>query len=79
MRNDVTTSIKVCFGPCSTETNLPCGEHTICNQGAIETGVSAGCTFEPLTGEACPRNNGRCDEPEGTGICVEASDPEDCS
>ena len=25
VRNGVTTSTKVCFGPCNTETNAPCG------------------------------------------------------
>lgn len=78
MRNGVTTSVKVCLDPCNPETNIPCGENTRCSTGTVQDAPATGCTFLPLTA-ACPIGNGRCDEPEGTGICAEASDPADCS
>ena len=32
------------------------------------------------TAPPCPwRNNGQCDEPRGTGLCLEGMDPEDCA
>jgi hypothetical protein len=39
---------------------------------------ATGCTFVPLTAD-CPTGNARCDEPEGTGLCAEGSDPADCA
>jgi hypothetical protein len=78
LREDVNTSVKVCLGPCSPETDRPCGDNTRCTIGAGGNEPASGCTFVPLT-TTCPTNNGRCDEPEGTGICAEASDPADCA
>lgn len=76
--NDATSSVKVCLGPCSPETNSPCGENTRCRTGTVDGAAATGCTFVPLT-TTCPTDNGRCDEPEGTGICAEASDLADCA
>ena len=78
VRNGMTTAVKACLGPCSPVTNAPCGANTTCTSGTIQEGQATGCTFVPLTAD-CPTGNGRCDEPEGTGLCAEGSDPADCS
>jgi hypothetical protein len=77
IRNGVASSVKVCLDPCTPETNTPCGRSTICNTGMIEDRLATGCTFTPFTSD-CPTNDGRCDEPEGTALCTEGSDPVDC-
>lgn len=58
---------------CGPENSVACGSlppptTTTTSQG--ETGQPTPCPFE---------SNGECDEPEGTGLCVEGSDPADCT
>ncbi len=78
VRNGFTRTIKACVGPCDPASNAPCGPHTKCSLSMLAEGVSAvGCTFMPLSSE-CPTGNGVCDEPEGTGLCLEGSDEAEC-
>jgi hypothetical protein len=78
VRDGSATDVKVCLGPCTPETNAPCGPATRCNMGVIEDRPVTGCTFVPFTAD-CPTNDGRCDEPRGTGICAVGSDTADCA
>ena len=78
VRGGVTTSERVCLGPCTPESNEPCGPVTRCNTGVFEDRPATGCTLVPFTSE-CPTDNGRCDEPQGTGICAPGSDTADCA
>jgi hypothetical protein len=77
MRNSVPTTIKACLGPCDPTSHVPCGPNTKCVAGTIEEAAATGCTLEQLT-TTCPKQNGRCDEPEGTGLCTHGSDEMDC-
>ena len=76
-RNEPSSPIRACLGPCDPSTNLPCGANTKCMAGSIEGGAATGCTLDPLT-STCPTQNGRCDEPEGTGLCEQGYDEVDC-
>jgi|GEM_PF-1735229 len=69
-----------CTPSCSRETNAPCVSGMTCATFAGTTAL----TFVDEAGDycwqptsACPVN-GVCDEPGGSGLCVERSDPEDC-
>ena len=73
-RSDLGMTLKNCLGPCDPASNVPCGPHTTCQPGA----AASGCILVPLNAD-CPTNNGSCDEPEGTGLCVQGSDVADCS
>ncbi len=57
-----------------------CGPENSVECGGLPTpssGTSAADTGQPAT---CPYPfDGECDEPEGTGLCPEGSDPVDCS
>jgi hypothetical protein len=77
-RNSGTSTIKTCLGPCDPTSNVPCGPNTRCVAGMIGEVAATGCTLVPLT-TTCPRQNGRCDEPEGTRLCAQGSDEADCS
>lgn len=76
-RTGMSPMLKMCLGPCDPGTNEPCGENTRCTPGTVDDVPANGCTFVPLTA-TCPRRDGRCDEPEGTGLCAEGEDAADC-
>ena len=77
-RRGVPGTLKTCFGPCDPVSNAPCGSNTKCVAGQIGDAAATGCTLVLLT-DACPKQNGRCDEPEGTGLCEQGQDQEDCT
>jgi hypothetical protein len=77
-RKNVTSTLKACLGPCDPTSDVPCGSNTKCRAGTIEDAAATGCTLVPLT-TSCPKQNGRCDEPEGTGLCEQGNDAAECS
>lgn len=66
------------FGFCA----AACVDDSDCDQGqtCAELRSPAGaktCLHVPMTTD-CPVNDGRCDEPQGTGLCAEGFDTADC-
>jgi len=69
----------VCLSACDRQTGAPCAKSAACvhfeksNIGPAKTGDFC---WSPQT-SMCPKD-GKCDEPEGTGLCAEGADSADC-
>jgi hypothetical protein len=80
MRNNDDLELGECTPRCSRSSGAPCVAGTRCATFAGSTAWSyfdevGDYCWQPTS--ACPQND-VCDEPQGTGICVAGSDPQDC-
>ena len=66
-------TLGTCFPLCDFASGTPCETGSVCaNVGGTNTCIV------PIMCPADLRNNGQCDEPEGTRICIDGSDTPDC-